>query len=221
MEIQKLQDALAQKHAKVLDLAAKRHAKKKEMVAARHGVRWGNSIGFADLPHKCSVVFDDMKESPFINECIMFDTNSCDDFIIRKVLKGGKPSKNVSNAYSIKEITGTVNSDMPNPAPASREELKKICADLNAIHAELIAAAKERLKAWEALFQAENNLTFGKSIIQNGGNEYLILGFEIPEYVSTQKSYKLIVAQVLKNGKISDKSKTIFPNEYEEVRRLP
>lgn len=220
MNLQELKEILEQKHARVIELAAKRHAKKKEMVAAYYGIVWGNTIGIASYPNDYEVIFDDMEESPYLNMASTFTITSCDDFYVRRILKSGSPSDKKSKAYLVKKVTGVVNSDTPNPNPATEAQLKEICAELNSIHNELIEAAKQRLKAWEDLYQAENNLVFGKSIINYLGKDYLIKGFEMSSAVYAKTTSLATACQVLKSGKISEKERTISIRDEKEVRRL-
>lgn len=220
MNLQELERILEEKHARVLELAAQRHAKKKEMAAAYHGIVWGNSIGVARYPNNFDVIFDDMEENPYLNMLIQFMITSCDEFYVRRILKSGKPSDKKIKAAGVKKIIGVVNPNIPNPQPANEAELKAICSELNKIHNELIEAAKERLKAWEDLFQAQNNWLFGASVVNYYGKEYLIKGVKMSSYVNAKKIHKVIACQILKSGKVSNNEKIIALYDEKEVRRL-
>lgn len=222
MKLEDLKKELAEIHSMVLELAAQRHAKKKEMVAACYGIQWGNTIGVTAYPNTFDVVFDDMKESPYlsINKKSRFHIHDKDKFVVRRILKNGKPSERTMEAYNIDEIKGCLNSDANTQPQVSREKLNALCDELNDIHVNLIQMAKKRHEAWEAVYQAENGLIFGKSIVNHSGKEFLIKGCQISEFVLSYNSYQVIASQILSTGKVSNKEKIITLTSDKEVRRL-
>lgn len=196
---------------KMVGLASKRQELYKEFLAEKYG------IVFAETQHLSGnllFVVDDVLPTPYVG---------CEGYLPKKhnpTFVGRKVFKNGNVATSSVPISGSLKTS----GNADKAKMATLSGKLFQIQSELIALNEERHRLFEQLYQKQKQITFGKSVFAENGEEFLIVGLNVASFVEKWENSSNLVRcyRILKTGKLS---KTLLNRDFlaasqKEVRRL-